>query len=125
MLALGDDNRTGISAVAEPVSVSVIVRSSTDRHGCDDAVLPYKIPTVIELVSAAAKSGLPSESKSLTASAAGAPQTAKLTGARNEPFPSPERTETAEEPLFAVARSSLPSPSKSEATMAAGRMPTG
>src|SRR5260370_749702 len=86
--------------------------------------LPSSTETVLSLLLATTKSGLPSPLKSPTASEVGALPTRKLSGAPKVPSPLPSSTETLLEPLLATAKSSLPSPLKSPTATDQGLIPT-
>src|SRR5262249_10582062 len=84
-----------------------------------------RIDTLFESQFAAARSCLPSPSKSPTTPPKELRPTLKLVAEPNPPAPSPNRIDTFEEPKFGTARSCLPSPLKSPtAIVVVGLAPT-
>src|SRR5215471_3215997 len=76
-------------------------------------VLLIKTETLLEPELATARSGLPSPSKSPTATETGPLPAPKSCAAWKLPSPLPKSTETLLEPALVTARSGLPSPLKS------------
>src|SRR5437667_262180 len=80
--------------------------------------------TLLELVLATARSGLPSRLKSPTATESGFVPAPKLVAAPKPPVPLPSSTDTSLEPRLATARSGLPSRLKSPTATETGFVPT-